>query len=47
MRRLLNNNQIISLTASLPDTKGLNLLKNQLSVGSLSNTDEFSTEEMY
>jgi hypothetical protein len=47
MRRLLNDNQIVSLTASLPDEKGLNLLKNRPSVGSLSDTDEFSTEEMY
>ena len=47
MRRLLNDHQIVSLTASLPDEKGLDLLKNQPSVGSLSDADEFSSDEMY
>ena len=47
MQRLLNDYQIVSLTASLPDKKGLDLLKNQLSVGSLSDADEFSSDEMY
>ena len=47
MWRLLNDQQIVSLTASLPDEKGLDLLKNQLSVGSLSDADEFSSDEIY
>ena len=47
MRRLLNDHQIVSLTASLLDEKGLDLLKNQLSVGSLSDADEFSSDEIY
>ena len=47
MRRLLNDHQIVSLTASLPDEKGLDLLKNQPSIGSLSDADEFSSDEIY
>ena len=46
IRRLLNDHQIVSLTASLPDKKGLDLLKNQLSVESLSDADEFSSDKM-
>ena len=47
MRRLLNNYQIVSLIASLPDEKGLDLLKNQLFVGSLLDTDKFSSDKIY
>ena len=47
MRRLLNDYQIVNLTASLPDEKGLDLLKNQPSIGSLSDADEFSSDKIY
>src|SRR5271169_4492255 len=47
MRRLINNNQIIDLTISANNMIGLELLNNQPSTGSLSETDQFSTDELH
>ncbi|EXX60018.1 hypothetical protein RirG_183740 [Rhizophagus irregularis DAOM 197198w] len=46
MRRLMNDNQIANLISSGIETKGLDLLNNTTVVGSLSETDEFSLDEM-
>lgn len=46
MWRLMNDNQIANLISSGIKTKGLNLLDNTTIVGSLSETDEFSLDEM-
>ena len=47
MRRLMNDNRIrdISSSANL-QIKGLGLLDNRTTVGSLSEDDEFSSDEM-
>ncbi|CAB4421297.1 unnamed protein product [Rhizophagus irregularis] len=46
MWRLMNDNQIANLISSRIETKGLDLLDNTTVVGSLSETDEFSLDEM-
>ena len=46
MRRLMNDNQIANLISSGIETKGLDLLDNTTVVGLLSETDEFSLDEM-
>ena len=47
MRRLMFDNQIRSIINSGVEVKGLELLDNQHSIGSLSATDEFSSDEMH
>src|ERR1700722_7408375 len=47
MRRLMAEMQIDDIISSGFETKGLELLNNRPSVGSLSETNEFSTDEMY
>jgi len=47
MRRLINDNQIIDLTMSANNMIGLELLNNRPSTGSLSETDQFSTDELH
>ena len=47
MRRLMAETQINDIISSGLEVKGLELLKNRPSVGSLSDTNEFSTEEMH
>lgn len=42
----MNDNQIANLISSGVETKGLDLLDNVTAVGSLSETDEFSSDEM-
>ena len=44
MRRMIFDNQIDELRV---ETKGLELLSNRPSVGSLSKTDEFSSDELH
>jgi hypothetical protein len=47
MRRLMFDIQIDSITSSGGiEVKGLELLNNQPSIGSLSDTDEFSSDEI-
>ena len=46
MRRLMNDNRIRDVISSGTRTKGLELLKNQSTVGSLSENDQFSSDEM-
>jgi hypothetical protein len=43
----MNDNQIIDLTMSANDVEGLELLNNRPSTGSFSETDQFSTDELY
>jgi hypothetical protein len=43
----MNNNQIVDLTRLSNNIKGLELLDNQSSIGSLSDTDQFSADEFY
>ena len=45
MRRLMNDNRIREIS-DLYQTKGLNLLDNRTTVGSLSEVDEYSSDEM-
>jgi len=47
MRRLMNDSRIADLTNSGIEMKGLDLLNNRPTVGSLSVTDNFSSDEMY
>ena len=47
MRRLIFDNQIDSIISSGVATKGLDLLNRRPSVGSLSDTDQYSSDEMY
>lgn len=47
MRRLMFDNQIDSIVSSGVETKGLELLDNRPSVGSLSTTDRFSSDEIF
>ena len=47
MRRLMAKAKINDIVSSGLEVKGLDLLDNRSSVGSLSDADEFSTEEMY
>jgi len=47
MRRLMNDSRITDLTNSGIETKGLDLLNNRPTVGFLSATDNFSSDEMY
>jgi len=47
MRRLMFDNQIRSIINSGVEVKGFELLDNQHSIGSLSATDKFSSEEMH
>jgi hypothetical protein len=47
MRRLMNDNRIANLTNSGIETKGLDLLNNRPTVGSLSAADNFSSDEMH
>src|SRR5271170_7317621 len=47
MRRLMFDNQIRSIINSGIEVKGLELLDNQHSIGSLSATDEFSSDEIH
>ena len=46
MWRLLINSQIISLTTSTSNLKGLKLLNNKSSVESLLDTNKFFSDEM-
>ena len=45
MRRLMNDNRIREISSSV-DIRGLNLLDSQTTVGSLSENDEYSYDEM-
>jgi len=47
MRRLMFDNQIDSIISSGVATKGLDLLNRRPSVGSLSDTDQYSSDEIY
>ncbi|CAG8791179.1 4179_t:CDS:1, partial [Dentiscutata erythropus] len=47
MQKLMTNNQIISLTASIPKIKGVELLENRSSAGSLLETDNFSFDKLH
>ena len=47
MRRLIYNSQIGSIISSSVEAKGLEFLDNRPSVGSLSATDQFTTDEIY
>jgi hypothetical protein len=47
MRRLMFDKQIDSIICSGVETKGLDLLEKQPSVGSLSSTDQFETDELH
>lgn len=47
MRRITAESQINDIISSDLETKGLELLNNRPSVGSLSDANEFSTDEMY
>lgn len=47
MRRLMSDSQIEDIISSGIETKGLEIFNNRPSVGSLSDTNEFSTDEMY
>src|SRR5688572_12915230 len=47
MRRLMTETQVNDIISSIPDIKGLELLDNRPSVGSLSDTNELPTDEMY
>jgi hypothetical protein len=47
MRRLMFDNQIRSIISSGIEVKGLDLLDNQHTIGSLSATDEFSSDEIH
>ena len=46
MRRIMNDNQINNIIGSGAATKGLDILDTRPSVGSISDNDEFSLEEM-
>lgn len=46
MRRLMFDNQVRTIISSGVDVRGLELLNNRHSTGSLSATDEFSSDEM-
>jgi hypothetical protein len=46
MRRLMNDNWIETIISSGIQTKGLELLENRPTVGSLSENDQFSSDEM-
>ena len=47
MRRLMNDNRIRDISSSANvQIKGLGLLDNRTTVGSLSEDDEFSSDEM-
>lgn len=46
MRRLTNDNRIGSIISSDVETKGLDLLESRPTVGSLSATDQFSSDEI-
>ena len=46
MRRLTNDNRIGSIISSGVETKGLELLESRPTVGSLSATDQFSSDEI-
>ena len=43
----MNENQIIDLTILVNNVKDLELLDNWSSIGSFSETDQFSTNELY
>ena len=43
----MNNNQIIDLTISTNNIRGFELLNNRPSIESLSETDQFSTNELH
>src|SRR5204863_5321284 len=45
MRRLMNDNRIREISSSL-DIRGLNLLDSRITVGSLSENDEYSYDEI-
>ena len=45
MRRLMNDNRIREISSSV-DIRGLNLLDSRTTVGSLSENDEYSYDEM-
>ena len=47
MRRLVNDRRIINLTASYYNNIGLEILNNRLSIGSISELDQFSADELY
>lgn len=47
MRRMMFDSQIDSIISSGVETKGLELLENRPSIGSLSTTDQFSSDETY
>ncbi len=47
MQRLMTDLQVNNIISSGIETKGLEIFNNQPSVGSLSDTNEFSTDEMY
>jgi len=47
MRRLMTETQVNDIISSGSEVKGLELLDKRPSVGSLSNTNELSTDEMY
>ncbi|GES73576.1 hypothetical protein GLOIN_2v1883106 [Rhizophagus clarus] len=47
MRRIMNDNQISNIISlNLINTKGLNILDTRPSVGSILETDEFTSDEM-
>jgi hypothetical protein len=46
MRRLMNDNRIRDITSSSVSVKGFELLEIRSTVGSLSENDEFTSDEM-
>ena len=47
MRRLMTDCQVDNIISSGIETKGLEIFNNQHTVGSLSDTNEIPTDEMY
>jgi hypothetical protein len=47
MRRLMNDRRIINITTTYPDKIGLEFLNNRPNIGSVSELDQFSTDELY
>ena len=47
MRRLMNDRRIISLTTNYSDKTGFEFLNNRSDIGSISELDQFSTDELY
>jgi hypothetical protein len=47
MRRLMNDLQIVNLTKIHSDKTGFEFLNNRLNIGSISELDQFSTDELY